>query len=61
MLNKYLHLISIKERGEGGGAKDRPGNTSASDHLLLSVSPAVRWGHFIMLCSQRAVPMSSTF
>lgn len=36
MLNKCLHLISIKESTPGGGAKARPGKTPASDELLLS-------------------------
>lgn len=39
MLNKYLHFISIRERGEVVAlGKERPGKPPASDNLLRSVS-----------------------
>lgn len=59
MLNKCLHLISIKESTPGGGAKARPGKTPASDELLLSF-PLGKMGPLMVTGSQRTVPVSST-
>lgn len=60
-MNKYLHLISIKERGEVVGlGKERPGKIPASDNLVLSF-PLCKMGPLITICSQRAVTVSSIF